>query len=111
MPSLAKVYIAVIAALSTAVLVVAASRWNLENLGHFVLFLRAGDGGLGNEDPPARFQDDDLHKLCVHSDRHHLTSDLRGFVTVFPLIVAGPQNAQRTSGTSKSFTRSVGAMI
>jgi hypothetical protein len=45
MPSLAKAHIAVIAALATAVLVVAASRWNLENLGHFVLFLRAGDGG------------------------------------------------------------------
>src|SRR5216684_6754033 len=38
MPSLAKAYIAMIAALATAVLAVAASRWNPENLGHFVLF-------------------------------------------------------------------------
>src|SRR4029077_19003007 len=38
MPSLAKAYIAMIAAVSTAVLAVAASRWNPENLGHFVLF-------------------------------------------------------------------------
>src|SRR3989454_8195021 len=38
MPSLAKPYIAIIAALATAVLAVAASRWNPENLGHFVLF-------------------------------------------------------------------------
>jgi hypothetical protein len=38
MPSLAKAYIATIAALATAVLVVVASRWNPEILGHFVLF-------------------------------------------------------------------------
>src|SRR6266571_803630 len=38
MPSLAKAYIAMIAALATALLAVAASRWNPENLGHFVLF-------------------------------------------------------------------------
>ncbi len=38
MPSLAKAYIAIIAALATAVLTVAATRWNPENLGHFVLF-------------------------------------------------------------------------
>lgn len=38
MPSLAKAYIAMIAALATAVLVVVAFRWNPENLGHFVLF-------------------------------------------------------------------------
>jgi hypothetical protein len=38
MPSLAKAYIAMIAAVSAAVLAVAASRWNPENLGHFVLF-------------------------------------------------------------------------
>jgi len=38
MPSLAKAYIATIAALATAVLTVVASRWNPENLGHFVLF-------------------------------------------------------------------------
>src|SRR6266852_3778165 len=38
MPSLAKAYIAMIAALATAVLIVAAFRWNPENLGHFVLF-------------------------------------------------------------------------
>jgi len=38
MPSLAKAYIAMIAAVATAVLTVAASRWNPENLGHFVLF-------------------------------------------------------------------------
>jgi len=38
MPSLAKTYIAVIAALATAVLAIVASRWNPENLGHFVLF-------------------------------------------------------------------------
>src|SRR6266851_5789935 len=38
MPSLAKAYIAMIAALATAVLTVAAYRWNPENLGHFVLF-------------------------------------------------------------------------
>src|SRR5712692_5728063 len=38
MPSLATAYIAIIATLATAVLVVVASRWNPENLGHFVLF-------------------------------------------------------------------------
>jgi hypothetical protein len=38
MPSPAKAYIAMIAALATAVLVVVASRWNPENRGHFVLF-------------------------------------------------------------------------
>src|SRR5229473_3662736 len=38
MPSLAKAYIAMIAALATAVLAVAASRWNPENLRTFVLF-------------------------------------------------------------------------
>src|SRR6266567_4425279 len=38
MPSLAKAYIAIIAAVATAVLAVVASRWNPENLGHFVLF-------------------------------------------------------------------------
>ncbi len=38
MPSLAKAYIAMIAAVATAVLAVVASRWNPENLGHFVLF-------------------------------------------------------------------------
>src|SRR6266571_6634133 len=38
MPSLAKAYIAIIAALAVAVLTVVASRWNPENLGHFVLF-------------------------------------------------------------------------
>lgn len=38
MPSLAKAYIAMIAALATAALVVVAARWNPENLGHFVLF-------------------------------------------------------------------------
>jgi hypothetical protein len=38
MPSLAKAYIAMIAALATVILAVAASRWNPENLGHFVLF-------------------------------------------------------------------------
>ena len=38
MPSLAKAYIAMIAALATAVLAVVASRWNPENLAHFVLF-------------------------------------------------------------------------
>ena len=38
MPSLAKAYIAMIAALAAAVLTVVASRWNPENLGHFVLF-------------------------------------------------------------------------
>src|SRR2546428_8368465 len=38
MPSLAKAYIAIIAALASAVLIVAAFRWNPENLGHFVLF-------------------------------------------------------------------------
>src|SRR6266478_7132115 len=38
MPSLAKAYIAMIAALAVAVLTVVASRWNPGNLGHFVLF-------------------------------------------------------------------------
>ncbi len=38
MPSLAKAYIAMIVALAAAVLTVVASRWNPENLGHFVLF-------------------------------------------------------------------------
>src|SRR5260370_18810802 len=38
MPSLAKAYIAMIAAVAAAVLTVVASRWNPENFGHFVLF-------------------------------------------------------------------------
>lgn len=38
MPNLAKAYIAMIGAVATAVLAVAAFRWNPENLGHFVLF-------------------------------------------------------------------------
>src|SRR3989441_1811064 len=38
MPSLAKAYIAMIAAFASAVLIVAAFRLNPENLGHFVLF-------------------------------------------------------------------------
>src|SRR2546425_7255669 len=38
MPSLAKAYIAIIAAFASAVLIVAAFRLNPENLGHFVLF-------------------------------------------------------------------------
>jgi hypothetical protein len=38
MPSQAKAYVATIAALATAVLVVVAARWNSENLGHFVQF-------------------------------------------------------------------------
>jgi hypothetical protein len=38
MPSLAKAYIATIAALATAVLTVVAYRWNPENLAHFVPF-------------------------------------------------------------------------
>jgi hypothetical protein len=38
MPSLAKAYIATIAALASAVLVVVTSRWNPENLVHFVQF-------------------------------------------------------------------------
>ena len=38
MPSLAKAYIAIIVALATAALTVAASRWNPENLQQFVLF-------------------------------------------------------------------------
>jgi hypothetical protein len=38
MPSLAKAYIAMIAALSAAVLTLVASRWNPENFQHFVLF-------------------------------------------------------------------------
>ncbi len=37
MPSLAKAYIAMIAAVAAAVLTVVAARWNPENLGHFVL--------------------------------------------------------------------------
>ncbi len=38
MPNLAKAYIAMIAAVATVVLTLVASRWNPENLGHFVLF-------------------------------------------------------------------------
>jgi len=38
MPSLAKAYIAIMTALASAVLAVVASRWNPENLSHFVLF-------------------------------------------------------------------------
>jgi len=38
MPSLAKAYIAMIAAVAAAVLTLVASRWNPENLAHFVLF-------------------------------------------------------------------------
>ena len=38
MPNLAKAYIAMIAALGTAVLALAASRWNPENLVHFTQF-------------------------------------------------------------------------
>src|SRR5260370_38959891 len=38
MPSQAKAYIAMIAAVAAAVLTLVASRWNPENLGHFVLF-------------------------------------------------------------------------
>jgi hypothetical protein len=38
MPSLAKAYIATIATVAAAVLALAASRWNPESLGHFVLF-------------------------------------------------------------------------
>ena len=38
MPSLAKVYIATITAFAAAVLALVASRWNSENLGHFILF-------------------------------------------------------------------------
>ena len=38
MATKAKLYIAMIAALATAVLAVVASRWTTENLGHFVLF-------------------------------------------------------------------------
>jgi hypothetical protein len=38
MPSLAKAYIAMLAALATVILAVAASRWNPENLAHFVQF-------------------------------------------------------------------------
>lgn len=38
LPNLAKAYIAMIASVSVAALVVAASRWNPENLVHFVLF-------------------------------------------------------------------------
>ncbi len=38
MPSLAKAYIAMIAALASVVLIVVASRWNPENFGHFALF-------------------------------------------------------------------------
>src|SRR5260370_34862144 len=38
MPSLAKAYIAIIAAVAPVVLVVVTSRWTPENLAHFVLF-------------------------------------------------------------------------
>src|SRR6266851_5097013 len=38
MPSLAKAYIAMIAAVATAVLIVVAARWTPENLGRFFLF-------------------------------------------------------------------------
>jgi hypothetical protein len=38
MPSLAKAYIAIIGALAAAVLTVAASQWNPEHPGHFILF-------------------------------------------------------------------------
>jgi len=38
MPSLAKAYIAIIAAVATVVLIVVAARWNPENLGRFFLF-------------------------------------------------------------------------
>src|SRR5260370_3828962 len=38
MPSLAKAYIAIIAAVATAVLMVVVARWNPENLGRFFLF-------------------------------------------------------------------------
>ena len=38
MATKAKLYIAIIAALAVAILTVVASRWNPENLGHFVLF-------------------------------------------------------------------------
>lgn len=38
MPSLAKIYIALIAAVATAALTVAAYQWKPANLGHFVLF-------------------------------------------------------------------------
>jgi hypothetical protein len=38
MPSRAKAYIATIAALAAAVLVLVAARWNSENLGHFIQF-------------------------------------------------------------------------
>ena len=38
MTTKAKLYIAIIAALAVAILTVAASRWNPEDLGHFVLF-------------------------------------------------------------------------
>src|SRR5713226_768434 len=38
MPSLAKAYIATITALAVGIFTVAASRWNPENFGHFVLF-------------------------------------------------------------------------
>jgi len=38
MPNLAKAYIAMIAAVATAVLSVVATRWNPENLPHFVMF-------------------------------------------------------------------------
>jgi hypothetical protein len=38
MPSQAKAYIAIIAAVATAVLIVVASRWTLENVGRFFLF-------------------------------------------------------------------------
>jgi hypothetical protein len=38
MPSLAKAYIALIAIVAAAALIVAANRWNPKNFGHFVLF-------------------------------------------------------------------------
>src|SRR2546428_5803735 len=38
MATKAKLYIAIIAALAVAILIVAASRWNPENFQHFVLF-------------------------------------------------------------------------
>jgi len=38
MPSLAKAYIAIIAAVATVVMTVLATRWNPENFGHFVQF-------------------------------------------------------------------------
>ena len=53
MPSLAKAYITIIAAVATVVLMVVVARWNPENLGRFFLFFCAGDGGLLDEDSPA----------------------------------------------------------